>query len=191
MRYNRPPPILTWWLPSCQVASGEHPGRVLAHHPPPLDPLCPLPREVSDMQRAKSFRSSRAQITYSMSTMWGTVELLEMQKGSQSLRALPLWLARDVTCKGSSLDISSSQYFLFWISAQWIFSSLDICTVKDWCMNASFPLNWTEASHWDRANMEGSRSRNINQQFVISILTSDFSECIILIIRGQHNHEDI
>ena len=178
MRYNRRPPILTWWLPSCQVASGEHPGRVLAHHPPPLDHLCPLPREVSDMQRAKSFRSSRAQITYSMSTLWSTVELLEMQKGAQSLRALPLWLARDVSCKGSSSDISSSQYFLLWISAQW-------------CMNASVPLNWTEASHWDRANMEGSRCRNINQLFVISILTSDFGECVNFILRGHRSYEEI
>ena len=82
-----------------------------------------------------------------------------MQKGAQSLRALPLWLARDVSCKGSSSDISFSQYFLLWISAQW-------------CMNASVPLNWTEASHWDRANMEGSRCRNINHQSWLLILVN-------------------
>ena len=91
-----------------------------------------------------------------------------------------------VTCEGRLLQRVLLVYFF--VS---IFSPLNICTLKDWCMNASVPLNWTEASHWDRANMEGSRCRNINQQFVISILTSDFSECINLIIRGQRNHEDI
>ena len=91
-----------------------------------------------------------------------------------------------VTCEGRLLQRVLLGYFFLSI-----FSPLNICTLKDWCMNASVPLNWTEASHWDRANMEGSRCRNINQLFVISILTSDFSECINLIFRGHHNHQDI
>ena len=103
------------WPDGCQVA--RLPQANTQFLPTILLPL--IPREVSDMQRAKSFRSSRAQITYSMSTLWSTVELLEMQKEAQSLRALPFWFAREVSCKGSSSDISSSQYFLLWISAQW------------------------------------------------------------------------
>ena len=91
-----------------------------------------------------------------------------------------------VTCEGGLLQRVLLRYFLLSI-----FSPLNICTVRDWCMNASVPLNWTEASHWDRANMEGSRCSNINQPFVIFTLTSDFSECIYLIFRGHHNHEDI
>ena len=91
-----------------------------------------------------------------------------------------------VTCEGGLLQRVLLRYFLLSI-----FSPLNICTVRDWCMNASVPLNWTEASHWDRANMEGSRCSNINQPFVIFNLTFDFSECIYLIFRGHHNHEDI